>query len=99
MFEDNMPVLVMTVTMVLLVLGVGTFAFMVTTSEIGYETTQTEDFTVTNPRVTQHCELANSVDSIVSVQQFNGIAWVAVGSAHYDLVGQVLVVQASGLQG
>ena len=42
MLEDNMPFLVLTVTLVLLVLGVGTFAFLVTTSEIGYETSQTE---------------------------------------------------------
>ena len=99
MIDDNMPFIVMSVTLVMIVLAVGTFAFMVTTNEIGYETTQTEDFDVTDPTVTQHCELAQSVDEIIYVQQYNGYVWQAVGAAHYDVVGQVVVVQASGLQG
>jgi len=99
MIDENMPMLVMTVTLVLIVLGVGTFAFMVTTSEIGYESTRTEEFSVTDPSVAQHCELNYGADSITSVQQYNGYVWQTVNSAHYDLVGQVVVVQASGLQG
>jgi hypothetical protein len=99
MFEDNMPMLVLTVTLVLIVLGVGAFAFMVTTSEIGYETTRTEEFAVTDPSVAQHCELDYAVDTINSVQQYNGYVWQAVNSAHYDLVGQVVVVQPAGMQG
>jgi len=99
MMEDNMPMLVLSVTLVLVVLGVGTFAFMVTTSEIGYETTQTEDFTVTDPTVAQHCKLTYAIDTINNVQQWNGYVWQDVGAAHYAQVGQVVVVQASGLQG
>ena len=99
MENENMPLIVMSVTLVLIVLAVGTFAFMVTTNEIGYETTQTEDFAVANPKVTQHCKLSQAVDDIIYVQQYNGYVWQTVGSAHYDLVGQVVVVQASGLQG
>jgi len=99
MLEDNMPFLVLTVTLVLLVLGVGTFAFLVTTSEIGYETSQTEEFAVTDPKVDQNCELSYAVDAITSVQQYNGYAWQDVTSAHYELIGQTLIVRATGLQG
>lgn len=97
--NESMPFIVMSVTLVLIVLAVGTFAFMVTTSEIGYESTQTEEFAVTDPTVVQHCELTQGVDEIVYVEQYNGYVWQTVGSAHYSLVGKVVVVQPSGLQG
>jgi len=99
MLDDNMPFVIMTVTLVMIVLAVGTFAFFVTTSEIGYESTQTEEFAVTDPTVAQSCELNYGVDKIDLVEQYNGYVWQTVGSAHYALVGQVVVVQASGLQG
>jgi len=99
MLEDNMPFLVLTVTLVLMVLGVGTFAFLVTTSQIGYETSQTEEFAVADPKVDQNCELSYAVDTITSVQQYNGYAWQDVASAHYELIGQTLIVRATGLQG
>lgn len=99
MMDEDMPMIVMTVSLALIILGVGTFAFFVTTSEVGYETTQTEEFSVANPKVDQKCELDYSVDKIDYVEQYNGYAWQTVASSHYSLSGQTVTVQASGLQG
>jgi len=99
MIEENTPQVILAVVITMIILGVGTFAFFIITSEIGYTERQTETFTVTNPAVDQSLELNWLPDSIVSVEQYNGFIWQTVSSTHYTLTGRTLVVDSDGLQG
>ena len=99
MLDENMPTIVMSIVVVLIMLGIGTFAFLVVTSEIGYQTTQTESFDVADPTVDKECELEYIPDTITLVQQYNGYEWLTVTSAHYSVSGQTVTISASGMQG
>ena len=99
MFDEGMPAIVISIVLVMMVFAVGTFAFFVTTSEIGYETSYMEEFTVTDPTVDKVCETTNIIDEVSSVEQYNGFAWVEVGTADYTVGTQSVTVAASGMQG
>ena len=79
--EEGMPYLVLTVTIVLLVLGIGTFAFYVTYDSVGFTEEQTEIFDVTNPSVDQTCSLSYYPEKVQHVYQYNGFDWVEIPSA------------------
>ena len=93
------PAAMIAIVLVLIVFAVGAFAFFVTTSEIGYDTTQTEEFAVTNPKVAKVCETSELIDTVNNVEQYNGFAWVAVGSGDYTVGAQSVTVSPSGMQG
>jgi len=94
-----MPAIVLTLVLTLIIFGVGVFAFYVTTSQVGYTTRQTETFSVSDPTVAKTCDLSWEPESIVSVEQYNGITWVTVSSSYYSLTNSQLVVQPEGMQG
>ena len=97
--EEDLPKIVLTVTITLIILGVGAFAFYVTYSEIGYSASQTETFNVTNPTVANSFELNYVPTSITLVQQFNGLQWVTVDAAFYSSSGNWFTILPGGMQG
>jgi len=99
MMDDDMPNIIMTVVIVMIVLAVGTFAFFTTTSEIGYEKNRQETFSVDNPKVAQTCNLNYFVESLTRVEQYNGISWVTVDPSYYSLSNKQVTVQPGGMQG
>ena len=99
MDESSMPNIVLTVVVSLIILAVGVFAFFVTTGEIGYEKNRVETFTVIDPSVAKTCNTQYYIDSVTTVEQYNGIAWVAVSSTDYTTGPKSVVVDPSGMQG
>jgi hypothetical protein len=96
---DDMPKVVLTVTVTLLVFVVGMFAFLVVNEEIGYTKSQTETFSVSDPSVDKTCTTVFYVDSVTSVQQYNGMEWVNVDAAYISFSGKQVVVDSGGMQG
>jgi len=97
--EGETADIVMTTVVVLIILGVGAFAFYIVNFEIGLTENQVETFTVTDPSVAKECTLTYPIESITSVQQYNGYSWVAISSAHYTVSGQTVTVLPSGMNG
>jgi len=97
--EEDMAKVVMAVTISLIMLGVGVFAFYVVNSEIGYTERQTEIFKVTDPTIPKVCVLDYAVESIVSVHQYDGYNWVVVGASDYSVASQTVTIQPSGMSG
>jgi len=97
--EESMPEMIMAVSVVLIILGVGVFAFYVVNSEIGYTEIQTEEFPVADPSVPKVCNLAYTIENIISVQQYDGYNWNTVGSADYTTGAQSVTVLPSGMTG
>ena len=104
MYEENMPYVVLTVSLAMIIFAVGTFAFYVTVVEtnnaVDFDATFTETITVTNPSEDQTITLSHSANSITSVQQFNSIQWVTIPSAGYTFDGEnELIVDSDYLEG
>jgi len=97
--DDDMSKTVITVVVSLMILGVGVFAFYVLNSEIGFSRTQVETFSVADPSVAKQCKLNYGIESITSVEQYDGYAWHAVGAGDYSITGQTVTVQPSGMTG
>jgi len=97
--EDDMAKVVLTVVIALMILGVGVFAFYVLNSEIGFNERQIETFSVADPSVAKDCRVTYAIDHIVSVQQYDGYNWHAVGAADYTVSGQTVTVLPSGMTG
>jgi hypothetical protein len=98
--DTNMPAVVLTVTVVLLVLAIGTFAFFIVNSEIGYTKTQEESYDVSDPTVAQQCNTQYYIESVTQVEQYNGIAWVTVDPAFWSqTTSKQVTVQPGGMQG
>jgi len=89
---DEMPKIIMTVVIAMLVLVVGTFAFLTVSVNIGYTKEQTETFSVEDPTVDQTLTLQYYVSTISSVYQYNGYEWVLVDPAYYNCVVKTLTV-------
>jgi len=96
---DDMPKIILAVVVSMIVLGVGTFAFFVTVSNIGYQKQQVETFTVTDPTVDQVLMLGYYPAYIDNVYQYNGFAWIIVDPIYYDAFVKQLTVSHDGLQG
>jgi len=97
--EDELPKIVITVVVSLMILGVGVFAFYVLNSEIGFSETQVEIFPVSNPSVAKECQLTHSMDHLVSVEQYDGYSWHAIGASDYTVAGKIVTVLPSGMTG
>ena len=96
---EDMPKIILTVSVTMIVLAVGVFAFFVTTSEIGYTKRRQETFSVSDPSVAKTCDLQYYQESIISVEQYNGITWVAVSASDYSVSPEQVIVQPGGMQG
>jgi len=97
--EEDMAKVVMAVTISLIMLGVGVFAFYVVNSEIGFTERQTEYFAVSDPTVAKVCNLNYPIEGIVSVHQYDGYNWIAVSSSDYTTGAQSVTVLPSGMTG
>ena len=89
----------MTVTIAMIILGVGVFAFYITTSEIGYTKQQVQTWNVTNPSVSNTFTLRYYPEYVETVEQYNGVGWLAVNSAFWELNNDVVTVLPGGMQG
>ena len=96
---EGMPAVVLTVTVAMIMLGVGVFAFYITYSEIGYTTDHEQTFNVTNPSVTNTEQLRYHPTSISAVYQYNGIEWLPVDPSFYSFDGKWFSIQPGGMQG
>ena len=92
-----MPAMVMTAVVCLIMLAVGTFAFMVTSNEIGIDETQTQYFPVSDPTVAHKCSLNYMPASITLVQKYDGFTWTTVSSSYYSVDNNVVTVQPGGM--
>ena len=99
MEQESMPYIILTVVIAMIILAVGTFAFFITTSEIGYTQRQTQTFNVTNPSVANTFTLRYYPEYVETVQQYNGVGWYTVTATHWELNMNQVTVQASGMQG
>jgi uncharacterized membrane protein len=96
---DDMPKVILGVVVSMIVLGVGTFAFFATVSNIGYQEQQTQTFNVIDPTVDQVLVLSYYPASIDSVYQYNGFSWVIVDPIYYSAHITQVTVDHAGLQG
>jgi len=97
---ENTPQIIMTVTVAMIVLGVGVFAFFVVNSQIGYTKERVETFSVSDPTVANTFTTSYFIESVKLVEQYNGIQWLTVGAGDWGQTGaKTIVVQASGMQG
>jgi len=94
---QGMPAMVMTAVVCLIILAVGTFAFMVTSNEIGVDETQVQQFTVSDSTVAKKCSLDLMPASITLVQKYDGFTWQTVSSSYYSVDGNVVTVQPGGM--
>jgi len=99
MVLEDMPPIVLTVTIALIVFGAGVFAFYVTVEELGTYGDLTEFFGVTDPSVDQTCTLEYEPDAKPTVWQYNGFEWLLVNPTYVDYTGNTVTVNHSGLQG
>jgi len=104
MYEENMPYVVLTVSLAMIIFAVGTFAFYVTVVQtnnaVDFNTEFTDTFTVTEPSQDQSVTLGHTASSITLVQQYNSIEWVTIPSAGYTFNGENgIVVDSDYLQG
>ena len=103
MYEENMPFLVLTVSLCLIIFSVGVFAFYVTSSQINeaysIDMEYTQTFTVTNPSVDQTLTTAHQISSIESVREYNMINWVSIPSDGYSFTENSIIVDANYLEG
>jgi len=97
--DNDMPKLIMTAVVCLIMLAVGSFAFFVTTNEIGFEKQQTQTFGVTDPTVANTFTLEWNPTGVVSVQQYNGYTWQTVNPSEYSTSGKEFTIQPGGMQG
>lgn len=97
--NEEMPTTVLLVSISLIIFGVGTFAFYIVYNEIGYETTQTDTFTITNPAVDQTLDLSYIATSITLVEHYNGFEWKTIPAVGYDYSSYQLVVDSEYLEG
>ena len=96
---EDMPPIVLTVTIALIVFGAGVFAFYVTVDELGTYGDLTEYFSVDNPKVDQTCNLEYEPSTKPTVWQYNGFEWVLVNPTYVSYAGSIVTVNHSGLQG
>jgi len=96
---DDMPKIILTGVIALIILAVGVFAFYTTTSEIGYTKRQVQTYNVTNPSVANTFTLRYYPEYVETVQQYNGVGWYTVASTYWELTRNQVVVQPGGMQG
>ena len=97
--DEGLPATILTVVVVLIMLAVGTFAFFVVYSEVGYTERQTETFSVSDPSTDEICSLTYFPSSIVSVHEYNGFDWIEIPSAGYTVDQKRVTVSNSYLEG
>lgn len=97
---EEMPRIVMTIVVALLIFAVGTSAFFILLSPLDLNKSFTQTYNVTDPTVTQVCTIQFEPEAnTVTVEQFNGVSWNAVGSAFYSVNGKRVSVLPGGMQG
>ena len=97
--DEGMPAIIMSVVVVMIILAVGTFAFFITSTEIGYTSQQIQTFNVTDPTVANSFTLKYYPTGLVLVEQFNGFGWQTVDNAWYSANQRTVTVQPGGMQG
>lgn len=97
MEDESTTILVIVVSLLILVVGV--FAFYTVYNNIGYETRQTEYFTVSDPSNDVDVELSHFPESIVSVYQYNGFEWLEVDMSYVSVNFKDITIDKNGLQG
>lgn len=97
---EEMPRLIIGIVIALVVLAVGVTAYFTLLNPLFGNVTLVQNFTVTDPTVTQTCILTYrpNVNS-VQVEQYNGISWNTVASTWVGINGKVVTVAAGGLEG
>lgn len=96
--ENQSPLILITVVSLILI-AVGLFVIVVFTSQVGMESSYTENFPVSNPSIEQTFGLSSKPSEAPSVTQYNGIQWLPVDSSYITYNAQELTILAGGLQG
>lgn len=96
---DDMPKIILTGVVALIILAVGTFAFYTTTQEIGFTREQIEVYNVTNPSITNIFTLQYFPESVTSVYQYNGVGWFIVDPVYWSLSASQVTVLPGGMHG
>jgi len=100
--DDGSPSNVILVIMVLsIAVGIGVMIVSAAFTGMGTSSVSNVDtFSVTDSGVDQECTLTDTPDSsTLVVMQYNGFEWVSVSSGYVSVDGDVVTVDADGLQG
>ena len=97
--DENMPTIIMTFIIAMIILAAGVLAFFTTTSEIGFTSQQVQTFNVTDPSVANTFTLRYYPEYVVTVEQYNGVTWQAVSATFWELTRNQVTVQPGGMQG
>jgi len=100
--EISMPKLILTITTVLIVLGVGIFAFLyiIVNTEEETQFSFIETFTVSDPSQDQQCTLSTPPDrSTMLVEHYSGSSWETISSIHITVDRNIVTVDSAGLFG
>jgi len=100
--DEDMPKVILTITLSLLILGIGIFTFfyvtMSTNESIDLE--RTETFTVSNPSVDQTFTLQQAPDtSTMTVTQYTGFEWISVNPTYVSVDGRDITIESEGMLG
>jgi len=97
---EDMPKFVLTVTVSMLLLGIGLFVVLVAVTNIGMESSIERTYDVNDPTIDKTITLPAKPSAEPTVIQYNGIAWVAVDPAYVEWNGELtLVVEHEGMFG
>jgi len=96
---NNMPAAILAITVTLIILGIGMFSFffVLNTTEQEADTRMTENFGVTDPNVDQTLTLKSPASTINTVQFYNGTTWRTIPAAGYTSAYKTVVVDQSYL--
>jgi hypothetical protein len=100
--DDGMPKIILTITISLLILGIGIFSFFYVTMSTNQsiELQRTETFIVPDPSVDQTFTLKAYPDtSTMVVTQYTGFDWIPVDSTYISVVGRDMTIEANGMLG
>lgn len=100
--DEDMPKVILTITLSLLILGIGIFTFFYVTMSTNesIDLHRTETFTVTNPSVDQTFTLQQSPEtSTMTVTQYTGFEWISVDSTYISVVDRDITIDSDGMLG
>lgn len=102
MEQEEMPVMLFTIVIALIVMMVGFFAFfyVVNSANESVEISKTETFQVTDPSVDQTFTLSSHAEEETAViTQWTGFEWISVDPSYVSWDGKKVTIQEEGLLG
>jgi len=97
--EQDMPTIIITIVVCLIIIAIGSFVIITFVTEGGIDSHYTQTFDVDNPSVDLTVTLKYKPSEKPTVYQYNTIEWVLVDAAHISYLDEQVTVAAAGMQG